>query len=112
MYILYLDESGDENDPLNKHFVLAGAAIFERSTFFLSQDLDKVQSRYFPGGPPIDFHAAPMRLVKIAGGEYLGPIASKHWPTWRRSSLMLFRRVCFCLVQSSRRHQHGLATMR
>jgi hypothetical protein len=30
MYLLYLDESGNENDPSNRYFVLAGLALFER----------------------------------------------------------------------------------
>jgi hypothetical protein len=64
VYILYLDESGDEHNPNDRHFVLAGAAIFERVTYFLSRDLDALQARYFPGGPPVDFHAAPIRSGK------------------------------------------------
>jgi hypothetical protein len=47
-------------DPKDKYFVLAGAAIFERVTFFLSRALDELQTRYFPGVQPIEFHAAPM----------------------------------------------------
>jgi hypothetical protein len=64
MYILYLDESGDEHNQQDRHFVLAGAAIFERVTYFLSRDLDALQGRYFPGEPPVDFHAAPIRSGK------------------------------------------------
>ena len=44
MYLLYLDESGNESDPTDKFFVLAGAAVFERVTFFLSQSLEAVQT--------------------------------------------------------------------
>jgi hypothetical protein len=64
MYILYLDESGDENNPNDRHFILAGAAIFERVTYFLSQHLDGIQAQHFPAGPPVDFHAAPIRSGK------------------------------------------------
>ena len=64
MYLLYLDESGNESDPADKFFVLAGAAVFERVTFFLSQDLETVQTKHFPGLPPIEFHASPMRTGK------------------------------------------------
>ena len=64
MYLLYLDESGNESDPADKFFVLAGAAVFERVTFFLSQSLETVQTKHFPGLPPIEFHASPMRTGK------------------------------------------------
>ena len=37
MYLLYLDESGNENDPNDRYFVLAGLALFERQTYFLAQ---------------------------------------------------------------------------
>jgi hypothetical protein len=64
MYFLYLDESGNESDPTDKFFVLAGAAVFERVTFFLSQSLEAVQTKHFPGLPPIEFHASPIRTGK------------------------------------------------
>jgi hypothetical protein len=64
MYLLYLDESGNEDDPADKFFVLAGLAVFERTTYFLSQDLEKVQSGFFPGSPPIPFHASHIRSGK------------------------------------------------
>lgn len=30
MYLLYVDDSGEESDPNINHFVLGGFAIFER----------------------------------------------------------------------------------
>jgi hypothetical protein len=64
MYFLYLDESGNESDPADRFFVLAGVAVFERVTFFLSQSLEGVQTKHFPGLPPIEFHASPIRTGK------------------------------------------------
>jgi hypothetical protein len=61
VYLLYLDESGNPDDPADKHFVLGGAAIFERVTFFLGKKLDAIQAKHFPGNPPIEFHAQHMR---------------------------------------------------
>jgi len=61
MYLLYLDESGNPDNPADRYFVLAGAAIFERQTFFLSRDLDNIQGRHFPGLPPVTFHATDIR---------------------------------------------------
>lgn len=64
MYLLYLDESGNPDDPADKHFVLGGVAVFERTTFFLSQAVDQVQEKHFPGLPPIEFHASHIRNGK------------------------------------------------
>lgn len=61
MYLLYLDESGNENDPSDRYFVLAGLALFERQTYFLSQRLRDVQEKHFPNQPPIPFHASEIR---------------------------------------------------
>jgi hypothetical protein len=64
MYLLYLDESGNQDDPSDRHFVLAGAAVYERNTYFLSQALDEVQTKHFPGVQPIAFHATELRAGK------------------------------------------------
>jgi hypothetical protein len=61
MYFLYLDESGNPENPADRHFVLGGAAVFERTTFYLNRDLDDLQRKYWPSSPPIDFHASPIR---------------------------------------------------
>lgn len=64
MYLLYLDESGNEDDPADRYFVLGGAAVFERQAFYLARDLDEIQTRHFPGTPPIEFHASHIRASK------------------------------------------------
>ena len=64
MYLLYLDESGNPDDPADKHFVIGGVAIFERVTFFLSHEVDLIQQKHFPGLPPIEFHASHIRNGK------------------------------------------------
>jgi hypothetical protein len=61
MYLLYLDESGNENDPSDRYFVLGGIALFERQTYFLTQAVEDIQRRHFPGMQPIPFHASEMR---------------------------------------------------
>ena len=61
MYLLYLDESGNPDDVQDRHFVLGGAAVFERVTYYLSQSFDSVQTTHFPGLPPIAFHATDIR---------------------------------------------------
>lgn len=61
MHLLYLDESGNENDAKDAYFVLAGISLFERQTYFLSQALDQIQEKHFPGRQPIQFHATDIR---------------------------------------------------
>lgn len=64
MYLLYLDESGNESDPADRFFVFGGAAVFERAIHFLDQSLESVQSTHFPGSPPVEFHASAIRAGK------------------------------------------------
>lgn len=64
MYLLYLDESGNPDDPADHYFVMAGIAIFERTAFFLASEMDKLQSKYFPSTQPLDFHTSPIRSGK------------------------------------------------
>ena len=47
MHLLYLDESGNPDDPTDRYFVMAGVAVFERVTFFLSRDVDALQQKVF-----------------------------------------------------------------
>lgn len=61
MHLLYLDESGNENDAKDAYFVLAGISLFERQTYFLSKALDEIQEQHFPGRQPIQFHATDIR---------------------------------------------------
>ncbi len=61
MYLLYLDESGNEKDPNDRYFVLAGVALFERQTYFLTKAIEQVQDRHFPDHQPIPFHASEIR---------------------------------------------------
>jgi hypothetical protein len=54
----------NESDPADRFFVLGGAAVFERVTYFLSRSLEDIQTKHFPGLPPIEFHASPIRTGK------------------------------------------------
>ena len=64
MYLLYLDESGNPDDPADNHFILGGIAVFERVTFFLANNVEAIQEKHFPGRPPVDFHASHIRAGK------------------------------------------------
>lgn len=58
MYIIYLDESGTHD---SQHFVLGGLAIFERETYFLAQELERLQQEYLPHiSQPVSFHASEL----------------------------------------------------
>ena len=60
MFVLYLDESGFHSSA--NYFVLAGLAVFERELHWYAQDMDALQTRYFPElQEPLEFHASPMR---------------------------------------------------
>lgn len=61
MHLLYLDESGNENDPRDRYFVLAGLSLFERQTFFLMRAVEAIQEKHFPNRPPVAFHASEIR---------------------------------------------------
>lgn len=64
MYLLYLDESGNEKDANDRYFVLAGIALFERQTYYLSEQVEAIQNRYFPNHQPITFHLTEIRAKK------------------------------------------------
>lgn len=64
VYLLYLDESGNESDAADRHFVLGGVAVFERQTFFIAEACEEIQRRHFPTFPPVDFHATDLRTGK------------------------------------------------
>lgn len=76
MYLLYLDESGNESEPADRHFVLAGAAVFERTTYFLSQSFDELQTQFFPGIEPVEFHASQ---IKAGRGFWRNIEESTRW---------------------------------
>ena len=61
MYLLYIDESGNASDASDRHFVLAGIAVFERRTYWMQRDAELIKATHFPNAPPIDFHAQPIR---------------------------------------------------
>lgn len=61
MYLLYVDEAGDPNNPNERHFVMGGVAVFERQIYYLNEAVDQVQRYYFPGAEDqIEFHASDM----------------------------------------------------
>lgn len=65
MHLLYLDESGHPKDPGTQFFVLAGFAVFERSTHWLESRINPIAERINPHDPSaIEFHGSPMYSAK------------------------------------------------
>jgi hypothetical protein len=65
VHLLYLDESGHPLDPGTQFFVLAGFAVFERSTHWLESRINPIAERFSPHDPSsIEFHGSPMYSAK------------------------------------------------
>jgi hypothetical protein len=61
MIILYTDESGVAANLTQHFFVLAGVSIFERQTYWLASELDKIASRFNAAAPSsIELHGSSM----------------------------------------------------
>lgn len=74
MYLFYIDESGNEDDPADRHFVLGGTAVFERVSFFLAKAFDD----------QFHFTLQPFVLEGTFGERLIKPNAQK----FLRTSLM------------------------
>jgi hypothetical protein len=62
MHLFYVDESGSVADPAQQYFVLAGAAVFERKTHWVEQDLNAIAKRFNATAPhEVELHGSPMR---------------------------------------------------
>lgn len=61
MFLFYVDESGNPQNPNDDYFVLGSVAIYETKIYYLSKDFDAIQDKWFPNAPgPIEFHSAKM----------------------------------------------------
>jgi hypothetical protein len=61
MYLFYVDESGHGADPNQRYFVLAGFSVFERQSWWISEELDQIASRFDPANPDaVELHGSPM----------------------------------------------------
>ena len=88
MHVLYLDDAGSVGNPKDRHFVLAGIAVFERQIHWLSRELNKVAAA--------TGHPNPEKL-ELHGNQIL---AGRGW--WRRVKRPERRRTI----------RHGLAAAR
>ncbi len=61
VFILYIDGSGSVSNPNDRHFVLAGVAVFERQIYHLITELDKVVGSFGLGAvDQVELHGSPM----------------------------------------------------
>ena len=61
MYLLYLDGSGSVKNPTERHFVLAGVAVFERQIYHLISKIDSfVASLSLGNAQRVELHASVM----------------------------------------------------
>ena len=88
VHVLYLDDAGSVGNPKDRHFVLAGIAVFERQIHWLSRELNKVAAA--------TGHPDPEKL-ELHGNQIL---AGRGW--WRRVKRPERRRTI----------RHGLAAAR
>jgi Protein of unknown function (DUF3800) len=59
MHLLYLDDSGSVANPSDKHIVLAGISVFERSPHWLTKSLDDIATKVWPDNPlSLEFRGA------------------------------------------------------
>ena len=59
MHLLYLDDAGSPGNAADKHFILAGVAVFERQAYWLQAKLDELAAEY-PDADPSEFHGSAM----------------------------------------------------
>jgi len=59
MYIFYLDDSGSSPNPQEQNLVLGGISVYERHTYWFTQQLDNLATQICPTNPQdIEFHAS------------------------------------------------------
>lgn len=65
MYLLYLDGSGSVRNPNERHFILAGVAVFERQIYHLIRETDRFVSSLGQG----DVHDVELHGSVMANGR-------------------------------------------
>ena len=65
MYLLYLDGSGTVKNPNERHFILAGVAVFERQVYHLIRKTDEFVTSLNVGNP----HDAELHGSVMANGK-------------------------------------------
>lgn len=67
MYILYLDDSGSAPNPKEQNLVLGGICVYERHTYFFTQQLDELAAKIDPVNPKsVEFHASEIFSGRIS----------------------------------------------
>ncbi len=103
MYLLYVDESGNPDGKEDKYFVLGGIAMYERRPYFLNDEVNKVETEFFPTVSPgsIEFHA--QAIVSHAQEPWKSLPSAKRW--------QIMERLC-SIISSSEVTLFGIAIER
>lgn len=61
MNLLYVDEAGSPHDLKQVYFALTGVSVFERQGYWLSEELNRIASRFNPKDPgSVELHGSAM----------------------------------------------------
>ena len=88
MYLLYLDGSGSVKNPNERHFILAGIAVFERQIYHLIHEIDQFVSSLDRG----EVHDVELHGSVMAGGRrspWKGMTRQERLNTIERALLLL-----------------------
>lgn len=59
MYIFYLDDAGSARNPQEQNLVLGGISVYERHTYWFTQQLDNLAAKIDSSNPKdVEFHAS------------------------------------------------------
>ena len=59
MYIFYLDDAGSAPNPQENNLILGGISVYERHTYWFTQQLDSLAAKIDPINPQsVEFHAS------------------------------------------------------
>jgi hypothetical protein len=87
VYILYCDQSGSDHEISNKNIVVAGISVFERQTYWLSQELDEIVRKIFPlNSSCIELNGCAMHIGR---GVWRNIVRMKRMETIQRCLLLL-----------------------
>ena len=92
MHLLYLDDAGSVGNPGDKHFVLAGIAVFERQVPWLQLALDDLAGKL----------AASLGIATPESLEFHGNPIRKGDGWWRRMGRVERRSVIIDALQTAR----------
>lgn len=90
MYLLYLDESGGVENQNDRHFVIAGVAVFERTLHYLIQGIDEIMDE------------ASLSEAELHGSPILGA-RTMPWKNMERSERISLMKDILEIISKNKR---------